>query len=47
MGGDLTSQTSFFNFSRPIIGFTELDDSFEINQSDVLDDNLPFPLFIL
>jgi hypothetical protein len=45
--GELTSQTSLFNFSRPIIGLTELDYSLEIDQSDVLDDNLPFPLFIL
>ena len=44
---ELTSQTSFLDFGRPIIGFTELDDSLEINQSDMLDDNLPFPLFIL
>lgn len=45
--GELTSQTGFFDFSRPIIGLTEFDNSLEINQSDVLDDNLPFPLFIL
>jgi len=45
--GKLTSQTSFFNLCRPIIGLTEFDDSLEINQSNMLDDNLPFPLFIL
>jgi hypothetical protein len=45
--GELTSQTSFFNLCRPIIDLTEFDDGLEINQSDMLNDNLPFPLFIL
>jgi hypothetical protein len=45
--GKLTGQTGFFNLGRPVIGLTEFDDGLEINQSDVLDDNLPFPLFIL
>ena len=43
----LTSQTRLFDLGRPIISLTELDDSLEINQSDMLDHNLPLPLFIL
>jgi hypothetical protein len=45
--GKLTSQTSLFDFRGPIVGLTEFDDGLEINQSDMLNDNLPFPLFIL
>jgi hypothetical protein len=43
----LTSQTSFFDLGRPIVGLTEPDNSLEIYQSDMLDYNLPFPLFVL
>jgi hypothetical protein len=44
---ELTSQAGFFNFCRPIICLTEPDNSLEIDQSDMLDYDLPFPLFIL